>query len=137
MIGWLGAVDRAALRRYLLGDLIVIVGFLIAGELHHGIDPMTSPLLVADTLAQFLLGWLVAAPVLGAYARATLDRPAVAAGLAVLSWVAADLLGQLLRSSAAFHGDYSPVFALVIGAGGAVLLTAWRLLADVAATRRE
>jgi len=136
MIDWLGDVDRRALSRYLIGDLIVIVGFLVAGELHHGIDPLASPLLVADTLAQFLLGWLVAAPVVGAYATATVDRPAIAAGLAVLSWVAADLIGQLLRSSALFHGDYSPVFALVIGGGGAVLLGVWRLLAEYLAARR-
>lgn len=128
--------DRRAVRRYLLVDIVAIVGFLVAGELHHGIDPVDSPVYVGETIAPFLIGWVVAAPVLGAYASVTVERPVWAALFVVPAWVGANSIGQALRATDLFHGGSSPVFALVIGAGGVVVLGAVRTVV-LAWERRE
>lgn len=128
MTGVANLLDRRALGRFLIGDLLVIAGFLIAGELHHGIDPLRAPLFVAETLLPFLVGWVLVSGVFGAYSALTVDRPAAAPALAVPGWVAADVVGQLLRATTLVHGGASPLFTVVVGLGGALALVAWRTL---------
>lgn len=119
-VAWL--FDGRALRRYLPADILAIVVFLIAGEIHHGIDPVDTPLYVAETIAPFFVAWVVAAPVLGAYAAVTVDRPRLAPVFGVVAWLGANVVGQALRSSTLFHGGSSPVFVAVIGVGGVVAI---------------
>jgi hypothetical protein len=119
-------VDARAVRAYLVGDLVAVLAFVLAGELRHGIDPMAQPLHVAGTALPFLVGWALAAPVVGAYAARTLDSRRSAVSLAVGAWVGAVALGQGLRATPWFHGDAAPAFVLVSLVVGGVLLAAWR-----------
>lgn len=123
-----GRVDADAVRLYVVGDLLAILAFVVAGAIQHGNDPMTEPLVVADTASQFYLGWAVAAPIVGAYARATVDsrRSTLVASLG--SWVLAVVVAQALRATPWFRGDAAVTFAVVAVAVGGVLLLGWRLV---------
>lgn len=122
-----GRVDADAVRLFVVGDLLAILAFVVAGAIQHGNDPLTEPLVVADTASQFYLGWLVAAPLVGAYARATVDsrRSALVASLG--AWVLAVMVAQALRATPWFRGDAAVTFAAVAVAIGGVLLLGWRL----------
>lgn len=118
-----------ALRRYLAGDVVAIVAFVLAGQFRHGTDPLTVPGRFPGVLAPFLLGWVLAAPAVGAYRDGTLSSWREAVGRAVLAWGVAATAAQTLRGLPAFPGDADPVFyAVTLGAGGA-LLVGWRLVA--------
>lgn len=109
-----------------VGDLLLIGLFVLLGELRHGVDPVTQPLVVLDTYAPFLVGWLVAALAVGAYgprARRSMESAVTATAGA---WVVAVLVAQLLRASAFFHGDADPAFAAVSLLVGLALLLPWR-----------
>lgn len=126
MTEYVGIAGRA-LRRYLLGDLLAISVFVIVGELSHGVDPVAQWAFVLDATIPFLLGWLVAGPLLGAYSLWSLQDPLRAAVAVVPAWLVADGIGQLIRDSDAFHGSADPVFFLVAAAVGGLLLIGWRL----------
>jgi hypothetical protein len=122
-----GRVDADALRLFVVGDLLAILAFVVAGELRHGIHPLVAPLAVADTALQFYVGWAVAAPLVGAYARSTLDsrRSMLVASLG--AWLLAVVVAQALRATPWFRGDAAASFALVSVAVGGVLLLGWRV----------
>lgn len=121
-------VDARAVRRFLAGDLLAVLAFVLAGELRHGIDPVAQPLHVAGTAFPFYVGWAVAAPLVGAYAARTLDSRRSAVGLGVGAWVGAVAVGQALRATPWFHGDAAPAFVLVSLVVGGVLLGGWRAI---------
>ena len=112
--------------RLALGDLLVVVGFLVVGELRHDVNPVESPLVVADTVAPFLVGWVVAALVAGAYAPGATRTVKRAAIIAVATWVPAAAIGLTLRATGFFHGDSPLSFVLVVTTIGVVSLAAWR-----------
>jgi len=112
--------------RLALGDLLVILGFLIMGELRHGINPVESPLVVADTAAPFLAGWVVAALAVGAYAPGATRSVRTAVVRVGGSWVLAAGIGLALRATPYFHGDSPLSFALVVTGIGVAFLAAWR-----------
>jgi len=116
-----------------LGDLLVIVGFLIVGELNHDVNPVESPLVVADTIAPFLAGWIVAALVVGAYAPGATRTVKTSVTRVSATWIIAAAIGLALRSTSYFHGSSPWTFALVITGIGVAFLAAWR--AAVAARR--
>jgi hypothetical protein len=120
-------VDRGALRRYVAGDWLAILLFLVVGELQHGVNPLATPVHFAGVVLPFYVGWVVAAPALGAYANAVrLSRRALLGGTAA-AWFVADLLGQGLRGTALFPGDADTAFfAVALLVGGIALLT-WRI----------
>lgn len=109
-----------------VGDVGSILLFLLSGLLQHNSLARLADLgYVADTAAPFLLGWLVAAPMVGAYAVSGADARASVLR-AVGAWIPAALVGQALRTTALFHGGTSPAFvavSLVVGGG---LLGVWR-----------
>lgn len=114
--------DRRALTRYAPLDLIGMVAMMWVGELRHGNDPLVSPFLYLDTLAPFLIGWVVAAYALGAYSSRTLRGYRYAIGYALLAWFVGNVIGQGLRETAFFHGGSQLSFFLVmlIFVGGAL-----------------
>lgn len=126
MTQYLG-VPGGALRRYLLGDLVAISIFVVVGEISHGVDPIAQWAFVLDATIPFLLGWLVAGPLLGAYSPWSLQDPLRAAAAVVPAWLVADAIGQLIRDTDAFHGSADPVFYLVAAGVGGLLLIGWRL----------
>jgi len=119
----------------LLGDLVAIAAFVVIGEMSHSIDPLANPGIVADTYVPFLVGWLLAAGFAGVYARRFHHSPRRMAVTVLGAWLVADVVGQLLRSTAYFHGDAALTFALVAAAVGGLFLVGWRL-ALVAVTSR-
>lgn len=108
------------------GDLVVIVGALVAGELRHGIDPVSDPLRVLDTLVPFLVGWIALASVLGAYDPDALSGVAGSVRVGAGAWVGAANVGLILRQSPYFHGDVAYPFPLVVTGTVLALLVAWR-----------
>ncbi|MFC7136986.1 DUF3054 domain-containing protein [Halobaculum litoreum] len=126
-------VDTAALP-LAVGDLLVIVAFIYAGTLQHGTVPF--PLAgVGDVVAllavaaPFLVGWAVAAPLVGAYSAGAAESAKASVPLAVRSWVPAAVVGLLLRATPYVDGGVAPTFAGVILVVGAVSLGLWRYVA--------
>jgi hypothetical protein len=120
-------VDRGALRRYVAGDCLAILLFLVAGELQHGVNPLALPIHFAGVALPFYVGWAVAAPALGAYANAARSSRRALLGGTAAAWLVADLLGQGLRGTALFPGDADTAFfAVALLVGGIALLT-WRI----------
>lgn len=128
--------DTRAVRRYLPGDILAIAAFVVAGEVSHGIDPITQGEVVVDTLLPFLIGWVLIAPLLGGYAVGTLDDPVVAITSVIPAWLVADGIGQVLRDTSSFHGSADPIFYLVVAGVGGALLVGWRGLAWVIMNRQ-
>lgn len=123
-------VDRSSgTVGFALGDLLVIVGFIVMGELRHGVHPVESPLIVADTIAPFLVGWVVAALVVGAYSPAATRSVRSAVVRVAGTWVVAAAIGLALRSTEFFHGGAPLSFALVVTGVGVASLSAWRAIA--------
>ena len=112
--------------RLALGDLLVLVAFLVMGELRHGVSPIQQPLVVADTVAPFLVGWIVGAFAAGAYAPGATRTVKSAVVRAVAAWVPAAVIGLALRATGFFHGDSPLSFALVVTGIGVVSFSLWR-----------
>lgn len=113
-----------------VGDVLVLVLLLTGGTInHHGAAFLAAnPAYLAGTLAPFLVGWLVAAPPLGAYSPGAVETSKAAVPLAVRSWIVADVVGLGLRATPLFHGGVELVFVGVTLVTGLVGLSAWRLL---------
>jgi ABC-type arginine transport system permease subunit len=112
-----------------LGDVLVLASFLTMGSLNHGVDPVSMPGRVAGTVAPFLVGWVVASLVAGAYAPDATRTVRTAVLRAVAAWVPAAAIGLTLRSTEFFHGDSPWTFALVVTGVGIVSFSAWRAFA--------
>lgn len=121
-------IDRTALRRYALGDLLAIAVFVILGEISHGVELLGQPLWVLNTAVPFLVGWLIAGPLLGAYARRSTASRWWAVAMALPAWLGADAIGQVLRDTTVFHGSADPLFFLVAASVGATTIAGWRLI---------
>jgi hypothetical protein len=109
-----------------LGDLAVLTGLLAAGFLRHNESIVGAPLRFADTLAPFLVGWIAASLVVGAYgsrARRSVRGAALVGGA---TWLVAVVVGSALRSTDLFHGDAPLAFVAVVGGLGLVAFVAWR-----------
>lgn len=118
------------------GDVLVVVLVLVAGEIRHGVDPVGQFAVVADTLAPFLLGWLLASVAAGIYrpdVRADVGRAATRTAAA---WVVAALVGAGLRSTDYFHGSAPLAFVAVVTLVPLALLVAWRVAVAYAGVGR-
>ncbi|PSP48203.1 DUF3054 domain-containing protein [Halobacteriales archaeon QH_7_69_31] len=113
-----------------IGDLLVLLLFLLAGTLrHHSVAELQAdPLVYALAAGPFVLGWLVCAPLVGAYSPGGGSAPNSSIPLAIRSWVPAAVVGLLVRFVALPDRGVAPVFAAVILVGGAVVLAVWRSL---------
>jgi hypothetical protein len=127
-VAWPLGVDGDSLGRLLPGDLAAILLFVAAGEVRHHLPPWEYQMRYVRVLLPFLLGWAVAALLLGAYDERVRASPLAAALFAVGAWVAAAAVAVVLRGTAAFPGSADPVFYLVSVAFGGSLLAVWRLV---------
>lgn len=114
-----------------VGDFVVIVALLTYGLVnHHGTAILNQPTYVATTVAVFLLGWVIFAPLVGAYSAGAAESAKAAVPLAIRSWIPADIVGVLLWS--VVRGASSlvslAIFTVVTILFGAVGLAAWRWL---------
>lgn len=110
-----------------LGDVALIALFVVVGQLSHDINPVADPLRTADTLAPFLVGWAIVSLVYGAYSPRAFASAKAAAAVTGVTWVSAALVGQVLRGSSLFHGNFTVAFAIVSIVAGLVLLVPWRI----------
>lgn len=120
-------VERSRLHAGLfVGDVAIIVAVLSLGMNQHNENPLAMPERAALVIGPFVLAWLVASVVLGAYTanarRSVIDATENAAG----TWLAAALVGAGLRATAYLPGDSPLVFVAVVVATGAVGLATWR-----------
>lgn len=109
-----------------LGDLLVLAGFLAAGSINHGVNPVDMPGRIAGTVAPFLVGWVVAALAVGAYAPGATRTVRTAVLRATGAWVVAAAIGLALRATPYFHGGAPLSFALVVTGVGVVSFSLWR-----------
>ncbi len=113
-----------------VGDLVVLLAFLLVGTLEHWTfeqlqaDP-TIYLLVAGP---FILGWLICAPLIGAYSPGGGSAPNSSIPLAIRSWIPAALIGLLIRVVAMPDRGADIIFAVIMLVGGALILSIWRFL---------
>lgn len=119
--GWTRTVGLA------LGDVLLILAFVVAGEVRHDVDPLARSGVVLDTALPFLVGWFAAALVAGLYRRDWTPR-AVAVRTAG-AWVGAAVVALALRATPLFHGDFAVAFLLVSVGVGLLLLVPWRAAA--------
>lgn len=111
-----------------LVDLGLLAGLVVIGQLSHNIDPLADPVGALETMAPFVIGWLVLAPIAGVYARRVLSSPVETARVTAIGWIAAANVGLILRSSPAFDGGAGWAFNAVMTGVGLVALLLWRLV---------
>ena len=111
-----------------IGDVLAIVALLAYGVAHHNGTGfvLDNPVHVAGAALPFLIGWLLAAPPLGAYSPGAAESAKGAVPLGIRSWIVAALIGVGLRATPSFPGDFAAIFFGVTLVLGAVLLGLWR-----------
>ena len=113
-----------------VGDIAVLLAFLLAGTLQHW--PLEAvqadPLIYLFAAGPFVLGWLICAPLIGAYSPGGGSAPNSSIPLAIRSWIPAVVVGMLVRVVAIPDRGFDPVFALVMLVGGTLVLSVWRFL---------
>ena len=111
-----------------VGDVVVLLLFLLSGALrHHSLEAIRAdPLIYASAAGPFVLGWLVCAPLVGAYSPGGGSAPNSSIPLAIRSWIPAALVGLIVRVVAVPNAGAAPVFAGIMVVGGSVVLAAWR-----------
>ena len=110
------------------GDLLALLAFVILGRIvHAGSGPVDWLVNMPRIAAPFLLGWVVAAPVFGAYRRAS----AISTGRfllnSALTLMAADLIAFAVRGYVIADAVTLP-FVLTAVAMTALFVIGWRLL---------
>ncbi|ADJ15033.1 DUF3054 domain-containing protein [Halalkalicoccus jeotgali] len=134
----LARFDRSATTvLVLVVDLAIVAAQLSYGLITHGTDPLADPFYTVETVAPFLLGWLLAAPMLGVYTarvRSSLVETLLSVGLA---WIVAALIGVGLRATPWLVGGAPPAFVLVTVATGLATLLPWRVLVVALARLRS
>ena len=117
------------------GDALMFLLFSAIGRSTHGEAAGLDALLqVAGTAAPFLAGWLLAAPLLGAYRPAVISRVGPMLARTALAWLVAGPLGLVIRSLLLQRG-ISVTFALVTLATVLVMLIVWRVLFALGTSR--
>lgn len=112
-----------------IGDLLMLLILLGMGSLRHNENPIEVPLLFADTVAPFLVGWIVASVIVGAYSARAQRSVRDAALFGGGTWIVASLIGAGLRATPLFHGNAPLMFVAVVTGIGLVLFVVWRGLA--------
>ena len=104
-----GRVDSAALP-LAVGDLLAILGVLTYGMIEHA---TFLPERAVGVYAPFLIGWGVAAVLIGAYSAGAAESAKAAVPLGVRAWVLAALVGFGLRWTPVFPGELAIPFVLI------------------------
>jgi len=110
----------------LLGDLALIAAQLTLGLVFHGQDPLAVPAYTVETVAPFLIGWLLVAPLLGLYASRTYESVPRSVLAVCVAWTVAALIGAAIRASPYVVGNAPPTFVAVTVGTGLALLVPWR-----------
>jgi len=113
-----------------VGDLLVVAVLFSGGTIHHnGVGFVASnPGYLAVTIAPFLIGWVIAAPLLGAYSPGAAESAKAAVPLALRSWVLADAIALGIRATPFVHGGVQLSFVAISLVVGLLGLALWRTL---------
>ncbi|CAI49988.1 DUF3054 family protein [Natronomonas pharaonis DSM 2160] len=113
-----------------VGDIVVLLAFIFLGTLSHWpLDAMLAdPTIYLAAAGPFLLGWVICAPLIGAYSPGGGSAPNSSIPLAIRSWVPAAIVGFVVRYVALPQRGVEPVFIGIMLVGGAVVISAWRFL---------
>lgn len=126
-----------------VGDLLAIAVFVVVGEQSHGVDPLSSPFVVAGTFLPFAIGWLFVAGPARMYDAAVSASTRRVATRTLGAWLVAVVVALSLRRTQLFRGGETPlseyaVFGLVAFTVGGLLLVGWRVaLVTLRARRRS
>ncbi|MHC3438735.1 DUF3054 domain-containing protein [Natrialbaceae archaeon A-gly3] len=121
-------IDTREATLLFLVDVSLLAGLVLVGQHSHGIDPLADPLGALETMAPFVIGWIVIAPIARVYARGVLESPREVLRVTTVGWIAAANVGLILRSSPAFDGTGVWAFNIVMTGLGLVALLVWRLV---------
>lgn len=128
-----GHPARDAPRRFglvLAGDLLAITGIVSAGLYdHYGAAAFGSPLSAVETLAPFVVGWLLCASLAGLYRTDVLTDFRSAARLTTVTCFAAVNIALVIRASPFFDGGATWPFNLVMTGTVLLVVLPWRLAA--------
>ncbi|MFB6159738.1 MAG: DUF3054 domain-containing protein [Haloferacaceae archaeon] len=113
-----------------VGDVLVLALVFTGGAIrHHGTTyPLDDPVGWVVTILPFLLGWLLVAPLVGAYSAGAAESAKAAVPLAVRAWIPADAVALLVRAAAFDDGPLQLTFVAVTLGSGALGIAAWRWL---------
>ncbi|EMA04721.1 DUF3054 domain-containing protein [Haloferax denitrificans] len=113
-----------------VGDVLAIFLLVTVGVIqHNGVSYLSAdPVGWVLTAVPFLIGWLVAAPLLGAYSPGAAESAKSAVPLGVRSWLAATVVGMAIRWTPLFEGGVELTFVAVMLVLGSVALGVWRTL---------
>ncbi|WP_049984794.1 DUF3054 domain-containing protein [Halobellus rufus] len=111
-------------------DALALSAVLTVGVINHnGVEYLsTAPVGWLLTLVPFLVGWAVAAPLVGAYSAGAAESAKAAIPLAVRAWVPGSIVGFALRASPLFSGGFQLSFGVVMFVTGGVALVVGRWL---------
>lgn len=112
-----------------VGDVLALVALITVGTMSHttGEFLLENPLYLAGVVAPFLIGWVVIAPLVGAYSPGAVESAKSSVPLVVRSWIPAVAIGFLLRVTV--FGDTAALpFVIVLVVLGTVVLAGWRFL---------
>lgn len=120
-----GTAGNSKLSVLVIGDLLMLLIFVVIGRISHG---MTSDWLVnvLRIAAPFVVGWGIAALIVGAYRPQDWNLPKAFMARSVAAWLLADGLAFLLRHFVMQDRITLP-FALTSIAFTGLFLLAWRI----------
>lgn len=113
-----------------VGDLVALAAFLFVGTLQHWTleQIQASPEIYLFAAGPFVVGWLVCAPLVGAYSPGGGSAPNSSIPLAIRSWIPAVVVGFALRVGVVPDRGFDLVFAVIMLFGGAVVIALWRFV---------
>ncbi|MCY3904070.1 MAG: DUF3054 domain-containing protein [Caldilineaceae bacterium] len=121
-------MSRSSARVLAIGDLLALVVFVILGRIvHAGSGPIDWLANAPRIAAPFLLGWVIAAPVFSAYARANAPWTGRFLLNSAFTLIAADLIAFAVRGYL-FSDSVTVPFVLTAFAFTALLVLGWRLV---------
>jgi hypothetical protein len=120
-------IDRGSLP-LAVGDLLVIAAVLAAGASFHDATIFSRPVELLGVLAPFLVGWVVAAPLVGAYSIGAQEARS-SVPLAIRSWIPADIIGLGIRATPFVEGGIEPIFVVITLVTVGVALAVFRAVA--------
>ncbi len=108
------------------GDIVALLIFAAIGRRSHGEAAGLGAILeVARTAAPFILGWMIAATLAGAYAPSRTRGPGAMLLTTLIGWTGGLVLGAVFR--ALMIGRFSPVsFYVITFLVALLILGGWR-----------
>lgn len=111
----------------LAGDLLVLFAFIATGQYTHHYYFWQLPEHTLMVLTPFVIAWLLVASLVGLFSPEKMQRYGKTAGLVVVAWVGASLLGGFIRATAYFPGGMPADFLLANLVFGLLFVLPWRL----------